>query len=352
MVENMQEKRLKVRNNSIDLVKWMASLLVVSVHSDAFSDISPLMGHIINSVFGRMVVPFFACVTGYYLTEYSVEKPKMWLKNLKSLFKYYVLLSVIYVAWDAVCHHFSGMSVENIIYTVVKRFVIYGTYYHLWFFPSMMVAVVVLHFSLKWKKEKLCWILCILGFIFGSLTYTWYGLILWEKIPLMNRLMVWYDFLYIRRFITCICPFAFLGNFLSYQKNIWINACLERKFPRKIAVLMIIWILMDIAEVEVANYLGFAEGTTGSFCLLPAILFLFLFLLMHPAKTKRMTIVGYYSGKASIILYGFHPLVLELICKLMNFPPTVAWCMAVLFLCTITWGWQQRYKLYISMEKR
>ncbi len=113
----MQEKRLKVRNNSIDLVKWMASLLVVSVHSDAFSDISPLMGHIINSVFGRMVVPFFACVTGYYLTEYSVEKPKMWLKNLKSLFKYYVLLSVIYVAWDAVCHHFSGMSVENIIST-------------------------------------------------------------------------------------------------------------------------------------------------------------------------------------------------------------------------------------------
>ena len=65
----------------------MASLLVVSVHSDAFSDISPLLGHIINSIFGRMVVPFFACVTGYYLTEYSVEKPKMWLKNLKSLLK-------------------------------------------------------------------------------------------------------------------------------------------------------------------------------------------------------------------------------------------------------------------------
>lgn len=38
---------------------------------------------------------------------------------------------------------------------------------------SREVAVVVLHFSLKWKKEKLCWILCILGFIFGSLTYTW-----------------------------------------------------------------------------------------------------------------------------------------------------------------------------------
>lgn len=108
----------------------------------------------------------------------------------------------------------------------------------------------------------------------------------------------------------------------------------------------------DSFHGTVANYLGFAEGTTGSFCLLPAILFLFLFLLMHPAKTKRMTIVGYYSGKASIILYGFHPLVLELICKLMNLPPTVAWCMAVLFLCTITWGWQQRYKLYISMEKR
>lgn len=51
------------------------------------------MGHIINSVFGRMVVPFFACVTGYYLTEYSVEKPKMWLKNLKSLFKYAIYLA-------------------------------------------------------------------------------------------------------------------------------------------------------------------------------------------------------------------------------------------------------------------
>lgn len=344
----MQKSQVKGRNNSIDLVKWIAALLVVSIHSNAFSDISPTLGYVINSALGRMAVPFFACVTGYFLTEYTAKNPKAWLKNLKSLVKYYVFLSAVYVLWDIICHHYDGMSIGAIIYTVVRRFIVYGTYYHLWFFPSMILAVVVLHFAIKWKKEKIGWIVCILSFVFGSLTYTWHSLIPWEQMPILNRLMAWYDFDYIRRFITSVCPFTFLGNFLSCQKKIWSKTYSEKHCSGIISGMMIVWMLLDVIEIEAANQLGLSAGTTGSFCLLFSTLFLFLFLLMHPANTERMARIGRFGGGASMILYGFHPLIMEIIQQLANLTPTMIWCITVLVLCIITWGWQQRHKLHTT----
>lgn len=91
----MQKNQVKLRNHSVDLVKCIAALLVVSVHADAFSEMSPVLENIINGAFGRMAVPFFACVTGYYLTKYTEQNGRAWLNNVKSLLKYYVLLSVI-----------------------------------------------------------------------------------------------------------------------------------------------------------------------------------------------------------------------------------------------------------------
>lgn len=39
----MQKNQVKLRNHSVDLVKCIAALLVVSVHADAFSEMSPVL---------------------------------------------------------------------------------------------------------------------------------------------------------------------------------------------------------------------------------------------------------------------------------------------------------------------
>lgn len=347
----MQKNQVKLRNHSVDLVKCIAALLVVSVHADAFSEMSPVLENIINGAFGRMAVPFFACVTGYYLTKYTEQNGRAWLNNVKSLLKYYILLSVIYVIWSSLSNQFQEMSVAVIVYTVVKRFVIYGTYYHLWFFPAMILSVIVLHLSIRWHKERLCWMLCLLGVIFGALTYNWHHLISWEQLPVLGRMMGWYDFDYIRRFITLIGPFTFLGNFIFRHKDQWMEKYQTKTFSKAVTVLMIVGLLVNVFEIQMADRLGMSEGTTVSFSLIFVILFLFLFLLLHPSDTECMKMAGYFGGCASVILYGFHPLILEIIGRLMNGSPTMMWGITSFFLCVMTWGWLQANRLH-KQEKR
>ena len=97
MVGNMQENKTKARNNSLDIVKFIAALLVVGVHANFLNDISPTVAKVVNAALGRMAVPFFACVTGYFLTKHEKKDSRGWIKNIKSLLSYYVVFSVIYI---------------------------------------------------------------------------------------------------------------------------------------------------------------------------------------------------------------------------------------------------------------
>ena len=56
----MQENKTKARNNSLDIVKFIAALLVVGVHANFLNDISPTVAKVVNAALGRMAVPFFA----------------------------------------------------------------------------------------------------------------------------------------------------------------------------------------------------------------------------------------------------------------------------------------------------
>ena len=106
----MQENKTKARNNSLDIVKFIAALLVVGVHANFLNDISPTVAKVVNAALGRMAVPFFACVTGYFLTKHEKKDSRGWIKNIKSLLSYYVVFSVIYIIWGFTQHEFAGLS--------------------------------------------------------------------------------------------------------------------------------------------------------------------------------------------------------------------------------------------------
>ena len=86
-MEDMQKDESIVRNNAIDIMKIIASFLVVGVHAGLLEEISPQTAYLINSVFGRMAVPFFACVTGYFLSNHERKNNNAWKRNIKSLLK-------------------------------------------------------------------------------------------------------------------------------------------------------------------------------------------------------------------------------------------------------------------------
>ena len=345
MVENMQENKTKARNNSLDIVKFIAALLVVGVHANFLNDISPTVAKVVNAALGRMAVPFFACVTGYFLTKHEKKDNRGWIKNIKSLLSYYVVFSVIYIIWGFLKHEFAGMSAGAFIYTIVKRFVMYGTYYHLWFFPCMILGVVILHFAIKWRCEKIFWIISILCYVFGACTYTWYG-IGEHFIPGLDRLMQWFDFTYIHRFITAILPFTFLGNYISAVENKWMNE--EKMISRRMAgACLTVAILFNCFEIWLADNLGLSEGTAGSFGVLFVILLLFIVLLQNPLTTDGASKAGKFCRDSSILIYGLHPLVLEAIARRIDvtLPETMLWAITIIVLCIVNIVWTKLWKM-------
>ena len=333
-MEDMQKDESIVRNNAIDIMKIIASFLVVGVHAGLLEEISPQTAYLINSVFGRMAVPFFACVTGYFLSNHERKNNNAWKRNIKSLLKYYVIFSVIYLAWDFINHNFQGMSCVDFSITIIKRFFIYGTYYHLWFFPCMIAAVTVLHFCIKWKKEKLLWFFSAILYVFGVFTYTWYGVIQGRS-WIIDRLMESFDFIYIRRFITAILPFVLLGNYISERE---IKKKRTTSFAEKSpCIALFLAIILNGVEIEVATCLGMINGMTGSFGLIFVIYFLFLTLLNHPLDKTGAYKIGKYCRNASVMIYGLHPIILEAIKKRTAFSGTVLWIITIILICVITY---------------
>lgn len=56
-----------VRNQTIDIAKFLAALLVIAIHTSLFEDLDGQLYFLFNSVLCRLAVPFFAATTGYYL---------------------------------------------------------------------------------------------------------------------------------------------------------------------------------------------------------------------------------------------------------------------------------------------
>ena len=56
-----------VRNQTIDIAKFLAALLVIAIHTSLFEDLDSQLYFLFNSVLCRLAVPFFAATTGYYL---------------------------------------------------------------------------------------------------------------------------------------------------------------------------------------------------------------------------------------------------------------------------------------------
>lgn len=348
----MEKAEKKIRNNSLDIMKFVAALFVVGVHANFLNDIAPNASKLINEVIGRMAVPFFACVTGYFLSKKERKNNKAWIRNIESLLSYYIVFSMIYIIWGFINGEFSGMPAGIFLYTIIKRFVMYGTYYHLWFFPCMILGIIVLHFAISWNCEKLFWILSIAGYLFGAFTYTWYGI--GEKFIIgLNKLIAWYDFTYIHRFTTAILPFVFLGNYISNRETVWFKT--KKMLRRKVVpVCLMFFVFLNFVEIYAAGKLNLMEGTTGSFGTVFVILTLFIVLLQNPLNTRQGIKIGSFCQSSSIVIYGLHPLALEIIKNSVK-SETIVWLITIIILCIMNWVWikvSQYIKAFLEPLKK
>ena len=78
---NNQTDNLQVRNNSIDLFRYLCAILVVIIHSPFWRDWGNF-GIFIGDVFTRIAVPFFFATSGYFYIKKLIYGSTAFLKQL------------------------------------------------------------------------------------------------------------------------------------------------------------------------------------------------------------------------------------------------------------------------------
>lgn len=229
-IDSNHQKQKKSYGN-IDLVKYIFAILILILHFRPFLNSSDQLDLAFNNIITRICVPFFFLVTGYFVAQKEKDNPNYIKTYIKNTIPLYLAWSVIYIPIII------GAFIENlplinqylisinlpiiilpILITILLPIILLialvytGIYYHLWYFPALILSLIVLD---KWKKKFNIKYLLYISFIlllFGA-TETYYGFL---PISIKGLIKYYYNIFFTTR------NFLFFGLFyvvLGYKSG-------------------------------------------------------------------------------------------------------------------------------------
>lgn len=284
---------------SIDLFRYLCAVLVIAVHTNPGTDIHPELGYICTQIIPRIGVPFFFAAAGYFYLGKLEEKKG-------GFFRYTIRILLTYTIWSAFYNaiEYYKWGQDNIFkykHVVVEQFWKTGSYYHFWFFPALIFAVIVstVFFVLRCKKLLIpvSMVLYALGCI--GCAYHQLGL----QIPVLgDELYRSRDFELIRRVVLMGFPFFVSGYFVYKIKN-WVS---EKISDKKLTGIFLGTVVFWLAEIWLVRTTGWQANIVITFGLYPMLAAVMLLLLRNPMPEKRK-----YADAARVtanFMYYSHPI--------------------------------------------
>lgn len=298
---------MKNRNVTVDLSKYIASLMVIAIHCDLFYDINTRLNFFTVNILCRLAVPFFAMCTGYFLSSKlsfndKLDKTK---KNKQIVLKQWKKLFVLYIVWSFL---YCIFSIPNWISTGLfskRAFIDYGigavlhrSYYHLWYLLGILYALPLLYLILR--KIKVEFYLLVSGILYFIMVLS-YGYRLWlpNAIQKIFSYMDYYSG--IVNAIILLIPFMLLG--------VYIRRTVKSQNKNSILLGFVLSFLMLICEATVLYIKGQSKFSYIIFTLPAAY---FLFKLIVNSKFEFQKFNSAYLGSCSLFIYCVHPMILEI----------------------------------------
>lgn len=249
---------------SIDGLKLIASFMIVAIHVYPFASFNPDVDYIITRVLFRIAVPFFLMVTGYFVLPKALQDRTKLITYSKKILILYLLSIFIYLPIHLYNGTFSSLSWTSIL----KEIFFEGTFYHLWYFPALILGLWITYFLVKRFSFTFSAICVFLLYFVGLFGDSYYGLIQNAFFSSFYQFLFrWFD--YTRNGIFYVPIFLFIGYFISkYQKK---YSCTSN-----IIFFFISFILMGM-EGWVLYFYQVPRHTSMYLFLIPASYFLFTF---------------------------------------------------------------------------
>lgn len=146
------------RNYTVDLFKFISSLLIIGIHTNLFVDINDTLNFAFVDIICRLAVPFFAVCSGYFLSK-SLSKNEYGAKPIKKqewkMIKLYALWAVLYLAYSIPTWIKSGWMSFGAFKDYALATVTQGCHYHLWYLISLIYALPLFYLCARFiKKQK------------------------------------------------------------------------------------------------------------------------------------------------------------------------------------------------------
>ncbi|MBE7019383.1 MAG: acyltransferase [Ruminococcaceae bacterium] len=152
----------KIRNNSLDCLKWISSFMVVCIHFRSYGEFGELV-----SVLSRFAVPVFFMISGYYSAS---DKPDKLKTKIVHILKLYFGAVLLYLCFNVLVKVLAGQYRETIWYLSTYFRIRYlvpllffnesVTAFHLWFLGALIYAYGIEYLVTKWNiKDNILYVL-------------------------------------------------------------------------------------------------------------------------------------------------------------------------------------------------
>lgn len=281
----------------------LLSLLVICRHcGQSFSNLESPGILYVFAVGGlsTLAVPTFFVISGFFFFSKQVTGERL-KRQIIRILRLYIIWVIIYMPLTIKSMIEEGLSFKISVVTFFQNLVFSATYYHLWYLPSLTVALLLVYWFSRRIKNK--WLILIGVCLYGIalLGNTYLGLFASEKI---NSLFFIYNKIFIttRNGLFVGTPFMIAGKIVAekyeYLNKVWIH----RK--RFIITVNIIAVCGVIAEALIIN--RWKMRTINDVLLMDifCIAFVIAFVNMDISFIKN------WDKTSSTFMYCIHPLVI------------------------------------------
>ena len=280
----------KKTNNkmNIDVWRFIVSFLIVAIHISPFDKISPQFDFFFTRILGRIAVPLFLMITGYYILDKSINDIKRIKEYTKKIIKIYLFCIILYIPINIYMGKFANISFIQII----KDIFINGTLYHLWYFPALILGIWITYFLIKKLGNKRAFAVTIILYLIGLFGDSYYGISEMSGIitNVYNDIFNVCD--YTRNGLFLVPIFLYLGYIVKINKE-------SRKYDLYLSIVFFICMTL---EGIILHYFNFQRHDSMYIFLIPVMFFLFRY-LMSKNKSSNKVLREVATG-----IYILHPL--------------------------------------------
>lgn len=281
--------RTKSYNLLIDTMRVVAAVFVVAIHTAPFQESSELLSYFVTNVLGRLAVPFFFVLSGYFFFKKVDDRPQnyqneQFIKSEKNLLKTYGLTIILYLPLWFYLNGFDNIS------SLPMDILWNGVHYHLWYFIASIVGLAIVFGLTKVFSDKNILIIVGILYLFGSL-FNVYTPLLPEAISEPVLSLIGNP----RNGIFFAPLFIFMGKILSKQ--------LYKVKP----IVSLIVCAIYIAEPLLIYTAGFAVDLNSMYLTLPLVMFVLMNVLLTTKSTSHRSELFH---SISLYIYVIHPIMI------------------------------------------